>query len=75
MKKLSILRRVEVQVKNIKTLEEAKQITLDCIANSKINKECKDRMINDISRINSLTKFLTWFYNDILAFEDCRVVK
>ncbi len=73
--KISILRRVEIIVKNAKTLKEAKIITIECIEASKIPSECKIKMKADIEKQKTLLKFLLWFYNAILAFEDCRIIK
>jgi len=75
IEKISILRKVEVTVKNVKTLEAAKIITIECIEASKINEECKIKMITDAKAQKTLIEFLRWFYNAILAFEDCRIIK
>ena len=73
-KKHSILHKVEATVKQAKTLETAATITTECIENSQINKESKVKMLEDIVKIKSLKKFLIWFYNAILAYEDCRII-
>lgn len=73
--KISILRKVEVSVKNAKTLEDAKNITIACIEDSKLAEECKIIMLTDVHKQLTLLKFLQWFYNDILAYEECRVIK
>lgn len=73
--KISILHRVSEIVKTAKTLNEAKIATIECIDASKIPDECKIQMKADIERQKTLEAFLFWFYNAILAFEDCRVIE
>lgn len=73
--KISILHRVSATVKAAKTLNEAKIATIECIDASKIPNECKIQMKEDIENQKTLKGFLFWFYNAILAFEDCRVIE
>jgi hypothetical protein len=75
LKKTSILHRVSAIVKAAKTLKEAKTATIECIDASKIPNECKIQMKEDIEKQKTLKGFIFWFYNAILAFEDCRIIK
>lgn len=63
----STLAQISEQVFSAKTAQEAKNIIVDHLKNTKVKD--KDKMINDVSVINNLVKVQMYFSNALLKFE------
>ena len=73
-KKVSVLNKVVQKVFKAKTIDEARNLTRECLEASKINDEDKQTMLDEIEQIKTLEKIHKYIANAILAYEGDRVI-